>query len=161
MAQQSHSARVAQDNLCDMGRTRAGFPFHFRAVHHHLFQDVFDWAGRDGKLRLTKGTSTFLLSREHRRELKRVFGWLKARRYLKGRTAPNFAAGSAHCLGNSMLFARFEKVTAARSSASWRLWHRRRSSVRLRPPRCPGDARRHDLNGDEQSFTAIIERLIS
>ena len=99
MAQQSHSARVAQDNLCDMGRTRAGFPFHFRAVHHRLFQDVYDWAGRDGKLRLTKGTSTFLLSREHRRELKRVFGWSKAQRYLMGRTAPNFAAGSAHCLG--------------------------------------------------------------
>jgi cell filamentation protein, protein adenylyltransferase len=99
MAQQSHSARVAQDNLCDMGRTRAGFPFHFRAVHHHLFQDVYDWAGRDGKLRLTKGTSTFLLTREHRRELKRVFGWLKAQCYLKGRTAPNFAAGSAHFLG--------------------------------------------------------------
>jgi cell filamentation protein len=82
-----------------MGRTRAGFPFHFRAVHHHLFQDVYDWAGRDGKLRLTKGTSTFLLTREHRRELKRVFGWLKAQCYLKGRTAPNFAAGSAHFLG--------------------------------------------------------------
>jgi cell filamentation protein len=68
-------------------------------VHHHLFQDVYDWAGRDGKVRLTKSTSTFCYPEIIRCELKRVFGWFKAQRYLKDRTAPNFAAGSAHFLG--------------------------------------------------------------
>ena len=67
-------------------------------MHHHLLQDIHDWAGRDRKVRLTKGTSTFCYPQNIRRELKHVFGWLKAQRYLKGRTALNFAAGSAHFL---------------------------------------------------------------
>jgi len=49
-----------------------------RAMHHHLFQDIHDWAGRDRKVRLTKGTSTFCYPENIPRELKRVFGCLKA-----------------------------------------------------------------------------------
>jgi len=47
-------------------------------MHHHLFQDIHDWAGRDRKVRLTKGTSTFCYPENIPRELKRVFGCLKA-----------------------------------------------------------------------------------
>jgi hypothetical protein len=32
---------------------------HYRAIHHHLFQDVFEWAGEVRSVRITKGDSTF------------------------------------------------------------------------------------------------------
>jgi len=35
---------------------------HYRAVHHHLFQDVYAWAGKFRTVRLSKDESAFLLS---------------------------------------------------------------------------------------------------
>jgi len=32
---------------------------HYRRVHHHLFQDVYAWAGKFRTVRLSKGASTF------------------------------------------------------------------------------------------------------
>jgi cell filamentation protein len=32
---------------------------HYNAIHRHLFQDVYRWAGRVRTVRITKGTSTF------------------------------------------------------------------------------------------------------
>jgi hypothetical protein len=32
---------------------------HYRAVHRHLFQDVYSWAGKFRTVRLSKGDSTF------------------------------------------------------------------------------------------------------
>ena len=39
---------------------------HYRAIHRHLFQDVYSWAGRFRTVRLTKGTEHILLSRTRR-----------------------------------------------------------------------------------------------
>ena len=35
---------------------------HYKAIHHHLFQDVYEWAGKPRTVR-----QPVLLSREHRR----------------------------------------------------------------------------------------------
>ena len=32
---------------------------HYRAVHHHLFQDVYQWAGQYRKVRISKGQNSF------------------------------------------------------------------------------------------------------
>ncbi len=32
---------------------------HYKAVHHHLFQDVYEWAGRRRTVRISKGGTTF------------------------------------------------------------------------------------------------------
>lgn len=32
---------------------------HYRAVHHHLFQDVYDWAGQYRTVRTSKGGNSF------------------------------------------------------------------------------------------------------
>jgi cell filamentation protein len=34
---------------------------HYCAVHHHLFQDVYDWAGQPRTVRMSKGGSPFCL----------------------------------------------------------------------------------------------------
>jgi cell filamentation protein len=48
-------------------KQRAGEPFptgrlrvaHYRAIHRHLFQDVYTWAGRFRSVRIAKGESLF------------------------------------------------------------------------------------------------------
>src|SRR3990172_7977080 len=50
---------------------------HYRAIHHHLFQDVYAWAGRDRTVRLSKGESTFCYPEHIGAEVKRVFLWLR------------------------------------------------------------------------------------
>ncbi len=71
---------------------------HYRAIHHHLFQDVYAWAGKNRTVRLSKGDSAFCYPEYIATEMKRVFGWLKERRYLQGLSTPDFAADAAHLL---------------------------------------------------------------
>jgi fido (protein-threonine AMPylation protein) len=59
-------AIVAQRSDAPLPRGRFSL-HHYCAVHRHLFQDVYHWAGRFRTVRISKGGSTFLLSREHSR----------------------------------------------------------------------------------------------
>lgn len=72
---------------------------HFRAVHHHLFQDVYDWAGVPRTIRMFKDNSPFGYPENFERELARLFDGLRDRDFLKGRDPHRFAAGAAHFLG--------------------------------------------------------------
>jgi cell filamentation protein len=71
---------------------------HYRAVHHHLFQDVYSWAGKDRTVRLSKGDSTFCYPENIAAEMARVFAWLKRHDFLKGRSRFDFASLAAHFL---------------------------------------------------------------
>src|SRR5262245_4049099 len=46
---------------------------HYHAVHHHLFQDVYAWAGQDRKVRMNKGQSVFCYPENIDREAKKLF----------------------------------------------------------------------------------------
>lgn len=74
-------------------------PAHFQAVHGHLFQDVYDWAGAPRTIRIFKDNSPFAYPETFGRELDKLFGGLHARDYLRGRDLDAFAAGAAHFLG--------------------------------------------------------------
>jgi len=71
---------------------------HYRAIHHHLFQDVYDWAGRFRTVRLTKDASTFCYPENIGREMRQLFAWLREREYLRGRDVADFSRDSAHFL---------------------------------------------------------------
>ena len=73
---------------------------HYRRVHHHIFQDVYDWAGCFRTVRIGKGRSLFCYPEHIATEMVRVFGELQAADYLRGRAAPAFAAGAAHFLAD-------------------------------------------------------------
>ncbi len=64
---------------------------HYRAVHRHLFGDVFTWAGRFRTVRIAKGDSMFCYPEHIDREMSRVFADLKAKNLLRGMAAPEFA----------------------------------------------------------------------
>jgi len=71
---------------------------HCQAVHHHVFQDAYRWAGRFRTIRIAKGGSMFCYPEHIPAEMRRVFGWLRGQWFLRGRDAGAFAAGAAHFL---------------------------------------------------------------
>jgi cell filamentation protein len=52
---------------------------HYRAIHRHLFQDVYPWAGKVRTLRMSKDGSTFCHPEHINREMRRLFADLEIR----------------------------------------------------------------------------------
>jgi len=71
---------------------------HFRAVHKHLFQDVYHWAGRFRSVRISKGGSTFCYPENIADQLKVRFAWLKSQRFLRDLSREDFASKAANFL---------------------------------------------------------------
>ena len=49
---------------------------HYLALHHHLFQDVYDWAGTNRSIRIGKDGSWFCFPEHIEGEMEKLFGWL-------------------------------------------------------------------------------------
>lgn len=73
-------------------------PAHYRAVHRHLFQDVYPWAGRFRTIRIAKGGSMFCYPEHIAGQLARLLGTLRSEGLLQGLSRDPFAARSAHFL---------------------------------------------------------------
>lgn len=71
---------------------------HYRAIHRHLFQDVYPWAGTFRTVRLGKEGSAFCYPEHIAREMRRIFTSLKRERRLRGLPADAFAGKAAHFL---------------------------------------------------------------
>lgn len=71
---------------------------HYLAIHHHLFQDVYPWAGRFRTVRLGKEGSAFCYPEHIAREMRLLFADLKSRHYLRGLSPSAFAGATAHFL---------------------------------------------------------------
>lgn len=61
---------------------------HYRAIHHHLFQDVYSWAGKFRTVRLAKSGSAFCYPEHIARQMKALFDGLKTKHHLRG-LSPN------------------------------------------------------------------------
>ncbi len=72
--------------------TREGY----QALHRHLFQEVFDWAGELRTVNFGKGGSRFATARYLDTTLDTLFADLASRDRLRGRTGERFADGIAH-----------------------------------------------------------------
>jgi cell filamentation protein len=71
---------------------------HYCAVHHHLFQDVYEWAGKPRTVRMSKEGNPFCFPEHIQAQSSKLFDALKADNYLKGLTAGEFADKAAHFL---------------------------------------------------------------
>jgi len=71
---------------------------HYCAIHHHLFQDVYAWAGKFRTVRISKDGSAFCYPENITREMKALFADLKRRRHLQGLSRDEFATQAAHFL---------------------------------------------------------------
>lgn len=71
---------------------------HYKAIHKHLFQDVFAWAGKIRKVRISKGGSMFCYPESIDREMSKLFGSLTTQKHFKDTAARDFAVKAAHFL---------------------------------------------------------------
>ena len=71
---------------------------HYFAVHRHLFQDVYRWAGKPRRIRISNDGNPFCYPENIRSELKRLFHWLHSEDCLRGMGEELFTAKLAHFL---------------------------------------------------------------
>ena len=71
---------------------------HYCAIHHHLFQDVYSWAGKPRSVRISKGGNPFCFPENIDAQARRLFAELARKDYLRGLAPAEFAKEAAHFL---------------------------------------------------------------
>jgi cell filamentation protein len=71
---------------------------HYKAIHNHLFQDVYEWAGRIRTVRMFKAGNPFCFPENIDNQATKLFGDLQADDFLQGRDGSAFANKAAHFL---------------------------------------------------------------
>jgi cell filamentation protein len=69
---------------------------HYQAIHRHLFQDVYAWAGKFRTVRIAKDGSMFCYPENIEREMRNLFAKLKRDGYLRQLSKEQFAIRGAH-----------------------------------------------------------------
>jgi cell filamentation protein len=107
-------------------------PAHYRAVHHHLFQDVYSWAGRYRTVRTAKGGNWFCFPEHIERQMDLLFERLRVEPFLPVADADAFFPAAADFLaelnaihpfreGNGRAQLAFLHLVAARAGCPLRL----------------------------------------
>jgi cell filamentation protein len=78
------------------GRLDAG---HLQAIHHHIFQDVFEWAGDFRTVNISKSGDPFAFQQHIVSSLDQLCGNLKRESHLVGGDLEHFATRGAYYLG--------------------------------------------------------------
>lgn len=74
---------------------------HYRAIHHHFFQDVYTWAGQPRQIRTAKGGNWFCYPEYIDAEMNRIFRQLADENHLAETSSlQNFAARAAHYIAD-------------------------------------------------------------
>ncbi len=73
---------------------------HFKAVHHHLFQDIYEWAGDIRTIRISKGDSHFCYPEYVDTELSKLFKWFASSDHLRGLCVDDFVEKAASLLAS-------------------------------------------------------------
>lgn len=70
----------------------------YRAIHRHLFQDVYSWAGHFRTVRVAKGDSIFAYPEHITAGMRGLFAWLRQRNGLVRLSQEAFVTDAAHLL---------------------------------------------------------------
>lgn len=73
---------------------------HLRAIHRHLFQDVYEWAGELRKVEIAKDGRQFQFRRFLETGMADVARRLEKSRFLTGLSKPDFAAQAGKIMGD-------------------------------------------------------------
>ena len=73
---------------------------HLRAIHRHLFEEIYDWAGELRTGNMTKGDSVFALVEWLEPQAEQLFAWLTAEQHLLNRTRDAFIEGASRFLSD-------------------------------------------------------------
>jgi cell filamentation protein len=136
---------------------------HYYAVHRHLFQDVYAWAGKPRTVRIAKGASSFCYPEHINTEMRKLFTWLRGKRFLRGLESQAFARGTAHFLselnaihafrdGNGRTQLAFMALLAAQTGQEFNVQKIKRGPFLV--------AMIASFNGDERLLVEEIGKLI-
>ena len=73
---------------------------HLRAIHRHLFQDLYPWAGELRTVELAKGSSQFQPVRFIETGMADIHARLKRAEFLRGQPSDSFATCAAQIIGD-------------------------------------------------------------
>jgi cell filamentation protein len=102
---------------------------HYRAIHHHLFQDVYHWAGQVRTVRISKAGNPFCFPENIEGQANKLFGDLQAADHLRNLDAQTFAHKAAHFLAELNAIHAFREGNGRRSSPSSPCWPTRRATL--------------------------------
>jgi cell filamentation protein len=160
------------DFEAEITNARAGEPLpegnldfaHFCAIHHHLFQDVFDWAGTPRTVRISKQGSAFCFPEHIDAQTTKLFSDLKAKKFFENLPATEFAENAAHFLAELNAIHAFREGNG-RTQLTFFALLADRAGQTLDLEQLDPDAMLHAMiasfDGDESELTTVIRRLIS
>ncbi|MEM7799045.1 MAG: Fic family protein [Chloroflexota bacterium] len=96
----------AFERAATLERSRQGIPTgnfdlkHLQAIHGHLFQDVYAWAGKLRTVEIEKGGHQFQFRQYIETGMADIYKRLKDDNFLKGRSAEAFAKGAGEIIGD-------------------------------------------------------------
>lgn len=73
---------------------------HLRAIHRHLFQDVYEWAGEIRTIEISKGGNQFQPRRFIETGMANVHARLQAEDFLNGLSPADFALSAGNIIGD-------------------------------------------------------------
>ena len=156
----------------EISNARAQEPFppgdldfeHYKAIHHHLFQDVYDWAGHARTVRISKGGHPFCFPENIGDQAQKLFKALADDHYLKGIDAALFARKAAHFLSELNVIHAFREGNG-RSQLSFFAIVADHAGHPLNfeklDPEIMLDAMIASFDGDEDVLASIIAELVA
>jgi cell filamentation protein len=136
---------------------------HYRAIHHHLFQDVYDWAGQPRTVRISKGGNPFCFPENIENQGTELFGGLARDDYLRNLTSQEFSDKAAHFLAELNAIHSFREGNG-RSQLSFFVLLADHAGHPLNLNRLDPDemlaAMIASFDGDERQLSEVILRLI-
>lgn len=73
---------------------------HYLSLHHHLFQDVYEWAGTLRSIRIGKSGIWFCYPEFTKGELVTLFDWLKSEEFFQSLSGVDFSKKAARLLAD-------------------------------------------------------------
>jgi cell filamentation protein len=139
------------------------FP-HYKAVHHHLFQDVYNWAGQVRTVRISKGGNPFCFPESIEDQATKLFDDLRTAGHLQYLDAQAFSAAAAHFLAELNAIHAFREGNG-RSQLTFFALLADHAGHPLNLDKLEAEemleAMIASFGGDERKLAAIIERLVS
>jgi cell filamentation protein len=136
---------------------------HFKTIHRHLFQDVYDWAGEVRTVRISKDGSMFCYPENIESEATKLFTKLEQDNFLSDRTSKEFAQEAAHFLADLNAIHAFREGNG-RTQLSFFLLLADQAGHPIDldafDPETFLDAIIASFKGDERPLTAVIEDLV-
>ncbi len=136
---------------------------HYGRLHHHLFQDVYVWAGKYRTVRMSKGDNAFCYPEYIDQEMQRVFANLGRTQAFRSSNADVFATAAAHVLAEINAIHPFREGNG-RTQLTFLVLLGNRAGLQVDldhlDPEAILDAMIRSFSGDERRLVRAIKRMI-